>query len=156
MRTYWANLNERERWIGGLGVACLLIYLFYLLIYSPLNTAVTNGRQQLIEKKETLAWMKDVQHQISNNKKANSINRNKLLTIIAAQLGNKPLQTFPYQLQQTSQGEIQLSFDEVPYSLFLKWLWALNQEYIIVINQLSAERTKTSGLVKLNIVISTP
>lgn len=155
MNAWWANLNERDRWAAGMGFAFLLCYLFYLLVYSPMLSSVKNHSNQLRENKETLIWMKQVQQETDTNKNAQSISRNKLLTVVSAQLANDTLRPFPYQLQQTSQGDILLSFDSVPYTLFLTWLWTLNQDYVITLDQLSIERTKTSGVVKVSVIIST-
>lgn len=154
MNAWWANLSERDRWAAGLGAAFLLCYLFYLLVYSPLMASVVFKRDQLLEKKQTLAWMQQVQDEAGSGKTAESITRNKLLTVMATRLDNGPLKPFRYLLQQTGQGEISLSFDAVPYSDFLTWLWELSQEYAISLEQFSVERTATPGVVKSMVLIS--
>ncbi|WP_083852274.1 type II secretion system protein GspM [Legionella tunisiensis] len=69
-------------------------------------------------------------------------------------IGHRLLTVFPYQLQQTGAGDIQLSYELVPFNHFLSWLWTLNNNYAIVLKQFSAERTPTAGVVKLQIVIT--
>ncbi|STX51894.1 general secretion pathway protein [Legionella busanensis] len=156
MISYWSNLNERERWLVGLGLACLIIYLFYLLIFSPLTSTVEEKEQQLKEKQETLVWMQQVKQQLPNNQHLQAVSSSKLLSIIATELTsqNQNFQKLPYQLQQTSQGDIQLSFDTVPYKIFLSWLWQLNTRYAISLKQVMIEKTATSGLVKLTVIIA--
>ncbi|STX39098.1 type II secretion system protein GspM [Legionella feeleii] len=154
MRNFWNNLNERERWMVGIGSLFALFYLFYLLLYSPLTTAVSNKTAQLSEKQQTLTWMQQVRQQPKKQKVQQSISNAKLLTLIGNQLGTGSLRIFPYQLQQTSSGDIQLSYELVPFNYFLSWLWTLNNNYAIVLKQFSAERTPTAGVVKLQIVIT--
>jgi len=154
MMTYWTNLNERERLTVTIGGVCLIIYLFYLLIYSPLNSAIVNKTTQLKEKQSTLEWMNKVQKKPAESTPLQSTNSSKLLTIIAAQLSALPLQKFTYQLQQTSQGDIQLSFETIPNNLFLSWLWKLGNQYKITVKQLTVEKTARSGIVKAMVVIS--
>lgn len=154
MRNYWNNLNERERWMASIGSLCILFYLFYLLLYSPLTTAVSNKAAQLSEKQQTLAWMQQVRQQPKKQKVQQSINNAKLLTLIGNQLGTGSLRRFPYQLQQTGTGDIQLSYELVPFNQFLSWFWTLNNNYAIVLKQFSAERTSTAGVVKLQLVIT--
>lgn len=154
MITYWHNLNEREKWMVGIGALCLLFYLFYILLYSPLTSAVNEKAKQLIEKQETLAWMQTVRQQPKNQKVPQMINNAKLLALIGNQLNSGSLRQFPYQLQQTGPGDIQLSFDQVPFSQFLSWLWALGNDYAITLKQFSAERTETPGVVKLMVIIT--
>ncbi len=151
---YWSNLTERERWIAAIGSVCVLIYLFYLLIYSPLSNSVNEKSQLLIEKQETLAWMELVRQQPKNLKKSEALSNTKLLALIGNQLSDKTFRQFPYQLQQTGPGDIQLSFDRVPYKQFLSWLWSLSNDYRITLKQFTADRTETPGVVKLLIVIT--
>lgn len=151
---YWHNLNERERWMAIIGSICMLIYLFYLLVYSPLTTAVSTRSKELREKQETLIWMQQVRQQPRSQKTAQTINNTKLLALIGNQLSSNSLQKFVYQLQQTGSGDVQLSYDRVPYNLFLSWLWALSNDYAISFKQFSAERTDTPGIVKLMVVIT--
>lgn len=155
LKNYWSGLTERERIIAAVGGTCTLIYLFYLLIYSPLSTAVSTKTKQLIEKKETLSWMQQVRNQPKNQKQVESLTNTKLLALIGTQLSDNKFKQFPYQLQQTGPGDIQLSFDKVPYILFLSWLWTLKSHYKITIKQFTADKTDTPGLVKLLIVLTT-
>lgn len=155
MMQYWNNLNERERLLLGVGISIIMIYLFYLLIYSPLSNAVQTKALQLSEKQSTLAWMKDVHKQIKKETASLCISNTKLLSLIDNQLREEALKKFPYQLQQTSSGEIQLSFERVPFNLFLSWLWKLHKDYSITLKQLDAGKTETPGIIHLNIVITT-
>lgn len=154
MINYWNNLNERERWMVGIATVCVIFYLFYLFIYSPLTTAVATKFQQLQEKKETLAWMQQVRNRPTTQKTPQTITSSKLLALIGNQLNTGELRRFTYQLQQTGQGEIQLSFDQVPFSPFLSWLWKLSNDYALNLKQFNAERTETSGVVKLTLIVA--
>ncbi len=151
MRTYWQNLNERERWLVS-GTAIILgFYLFYLFLYSPLSAALTQQKTQLLEKKETLAWMQQAALKTNNQNKAQLINSSKLLTIIANQLATNSLKNFPYQLQQTGTNELHLTFEQVPFNPFLLWLWELSKNYGLVIKQLTVEPVTSAGIVKLTL-----
>ncbi|WP_347251886.1 type II secretion system protein M [Legionella sp.] len=151
---YWHNLNERERWMAAIGSVCLVVYLFYQLLYSPLAEAVRTKTKELSEKQETLAWMQQIRQQPKRQATAQVISNTKLLALIGNQLNTNSLQKFIYQLQQTGSGDIQLSYDRVPYNPFLSWLWSLNKNYAITLKQFSAERTETPGIVKLAIIIT--
>ena len=156
---YWKNLNEREQWSLGLVSLIGLIYFFYLLVYAPLTNAVTNGAQQLQERQETLAWMQKIQPQLNHqtNKAAQVIDTSKLLSLIAAELSKPNFKAFTYQLQQTGSGDIQLSFEKVPYNVFMKWLWDITHQYVIHIKEMHIEplpAPEKPGLVKFNLLIT--
>lgn len=151
---YWQNLNERERWMVAAAVTTTILYLFYLLVYSPLTAAVSSRSKQLIEKTETLRWMQDVNQQNRINKTKQTLSKGKLLSVIATQLKAQRFKQFPYQLQQTGQSDIQITFNQVPYNEVLQWLWSLNENYSLTLKQVSVDKTATPGIVKLVLVLA--
>lgn len=153
MMNYWNNLNERERWIAAMGFIATLFYLIYLLIYDPLTTSIHQKTKLLTEQEQTLAWMQTVRTQPSGNQSVKTISGSQLLTLIATELSTPLFKKFPHQLQQTNQGEIELTFDKVPYPAFLNWLWGLGNHYSIFIKQLTIEHTDIPGIVKTMIII---
>ena len=153
MNQYWQNLNERERWMVILAGGTTIIYLIYLLVYSPLVTAVQNKTEQLIDKRETLQWLQQVRSQAKTEKKK-TLSNSKLLTLIDQQLKSNKSLNFPHNIQQTNTGDIQLTFDRVPFNLFMQWLGELNHHYNLRIQQLQIEKLDTAGMVKLQSIIS--
>jgi general secretion pathway protein M len=78
------------------------------------------------------------------------------LTILDDRLAKTPFKQFNYQLQQTESGDIKLSYDEVPFTAFIDWLRAFNQEYAFTTKQLTAQSTDTTGVVKLMVIFAMP
>lgn len=154
MKDYFNSLNDREKWMVIIAGICLFFYSFYFFLYSPLSSRVTGRSEQLIEKTETLAWMKKVRLQGHTLKSKQSISNSQLLTLIAEQLKEDETLNFPFQLQQTGSGEIQLTFEEVPIKLFIAWLATLNEQYLLSIKQFDIVRTKTAGVTRLMIILS--
>lgn len=154
MKEFWLNLSQRDRLALLAGTIVFTCYLMYILIYSPLQTSVASKYEQLNDKQQTLAWLKQVQPQISKNT-ATKINDNgQLLSLISSNLTSSDLKKFPYILQQTGGGDIQLDYDAIPYNAFLQWLWTLSQHYSFTIKQLTVHRTKTVGVVQLSLTIT--
>lgn len=133
---------------------CIVIYVYYLFLYAPLSNKVTQKSTQLTEKIETLEWMKKVSQQSHSTKPKINVDNSKLLTILATQLKENESLEFPFQLQQTGSGEIQLSFDEVPLKQFLAWLKIIDEKYSISIKQFDVEHTERPGVTRLMILIS--
>ena len=156
MKSYWANLNERDRWALGVGVVFCVLYVFYLLIYAPLSRSVHQKSLQLVEKQDTLLWMQDVQKIYKNKKKPEALNSGQLMSVLAEQLNNTSFKRYPYQLQQIAANDIQLSFNKVPFNPFMVWLWSMNEKYTISIKRLTIDQTKTAGMVKLSLILSVP
>ncbi|KTD32268.1 putative general secretion pathway protein YghD [Legionella moravica] len=155
MKSYLNSLNEREKWMVLAAVLSLVIYFYYQFLYTPLSNKVTLKSSQLIEKTETLAWMKQVRQKAHSATTKQSVDNSQLLTLLATQLKNNETLKFPYQLQQTGSGDIQLTFDTVPFKLFMQWLAKINDKYTITIKQFDVEHTTTPGVTKLMIIITT-
>ncbi len=153
MNAYWNHLNDRERWMLGIGGVCCLLFLIYLLLYAPLVASVNEKSAQLNEKKSILVWMEHARKQHHSANVRQTLSDNKLLTVFADQLKLTSFQSFSYQLQQTSSGDVQLSFENVPYNAFIHWLWSLSEHYVFSIKQFNTERTQTPGVVKISLII---
>ena len=154
MKAYWNSLNDRERWMLGVGVACCVAYLFYVLIYAPLHNAVADKSLQLAEKQTTLAWMQQARLEHKATETPQTLTNSQLLTLLANQLRSTSFQQFPYQLEQTGVGDIQLSFAQVPFNDFITWLWSINKKYTVSIKQFNAEHTDLGGVAKVMVVVT--
>ncbi len=155
MKNYLSTLNEREKWMLILAALSLFIYCYYLFLYAPLANKLTQKRTQLIEKTETLAWMQKVKQEGYASKKAKqTVDNSQLLTLLATQLKDNPTLKVAHQLQQTSSGEIQLTFEAVPFQLFMSWLTKINDRYTMTVKQFDVQRSETPGVTKLMIMIS--
>jgi len=156
LKQYWAKLNERDQMALVIGGLVLALLLFYTLIYSPLVTNVNEERAMLIEQNETLKWIESVEkYSLQSSSKKKNVSNSKLLGIINQQLNQAEFQPFPFQLQQTSNMDIQLSFNKVSFKIFIVWLWELSKQYQTQIHQLSLEKLDTPGLVKVTLTLRT-
>lgn len=153
MKNYWNTLNERERWMVLVAGVCLFFYLLYIMIFSPLSSAITAKTQRLASKKETLTWLQKAKQQ-NKRQKRQAVSNSQLLTVIARQLKDSKFQGFAHQLEQTAAGDIQLTFNEVPLKTFLTWLENLDTQYAVEIKQMHIEGTERSGLVKIDVTLT--
>lgn len=152
MKAQWQQFNEREQ-IAVVGAAlCLIVYLFYALLFSPLTTAVANARKQWQEKNNTLIWMRHAQQNYNQAKSPQKIPAGNLLSLLTQVLKQASFHRFPYQMAQTASGEIQLSFDEVPYNAFMEWLKDQSTRYTLTIKNLDVSKTTVSGVVKVSVI----
>lgn len=154
MKTYLSTLNEREKWMIIGAALCVILYCYYLFLYTPLSHRVSQKSSQLAEKTTTLDWMNKIRKQNHKSKTKEIVDNSQLLTIMATQLKENETLKFPYQLQQTGSGDIQLTFDAVAFNLFIAWLEKINEKYAITLKQFNAEKTPTPGVAHVMILIS--
>lgn len=153
MIDYLKGLNNRERTALIIGMVVCFLYIGYLFIYAPLTAGVHRRALILSEKKDTLQWIKQAQAAYQPSKKRITISNTQLLALVSQAL-NKQFHGFTYQLQQTGAGNIQLMYETVPFNAFMRWLYTLNKEYAVSIQELIVDKTATSGIVKLTLVIT--
>ncbi|MGC1181747.1 type II secretion system protein GspM [Legionella sp.] len=154
MKTYLSNLNEREKGLIVGAVLCLVFYCYYSFLYLPLNHQVTQKSTQLAEKLSTLDWMRKIKQKKNTLKTKKTIDNSQLLTILATQLKEDSTLKFPYQLQQTSSGDVQLAFEVIPFNVFIAWFRKINEQFAINLKQFNAERTNTEGLAHVMVILS--
>ena len=152
MKAYWQQLNERDQVAVGVAGICIVAYLLYALVFSPLSNKVLYAKQHWQEKNRTLTWMQRVQQNYSHEKRPQTVEAGNLLSLLTHVLKQVSFQRFPYQLAQTSNGEIQLSFDEVPYNAFIVWLREQSTKYTLTVKNIDINKTKTSGVVKAVVI----
>ena len=148
------NLNEREQWMVILCGLFLIFYVYCALLYLPLAQKLEHKKLQLQDKSQTLTWMNTVKAHYKRPKTKESLDGSQLLTVLTTNLKQSEIKKFNYQLQQTSAGDIQLSFESVPFNQFILWFHQLNQNYTMILKQLQVERTTTPGLVSLSTLLS--
>jgi len=154
MKKYWQNLNDREQKMLVIAGVFTVLYLTYLLLFAPIIKAVDNKKNQLSLKKETLSWLEQAQKQQHETVRQKKLSNSQLLTLLSHQLKANKLVDFPHQIEQTGSGDIQISFDSVPFKNIFQWLEQLNKGYTVQIKQLNVERKESPGTVKLTLVIT--
>jgi len=154
LKEYLDELNERERKLVIIGGICLVVFLFYSLIYSPIKSSVSSKKLLLIENKQTLHWMENVYKNHNNFKSPEVLSSEQLLTVLAASLRESNLKDFVYQLEQTSTGDIRLTFPKVPYNNLMSWLWEFCGRYGLSIKTFIASPKSSSGIVVVNLALS--
>ncbi len=153
IKSYFEQMNRREQLMVSLTAIAIVFYLIYLFIYQPITIRQSEVREQLKEKKVVLAWMEQVKHHAGKSSKESIRDNNQLLSLLTLQLSQSALKSFPYQLQQNSSGNIQISYDKVPFNPFIQWLQSFQSKFTINIEQMRATKLEQEGLVKLMIVV---
>lgn len=154
MKAYWSQLNEREQVIVGLGGVFGIAMLFYFLVYAPLVSAVDNAKAGWRERKDTIQWMEQAARSNTLEQAPQQVTAANLLSVLTNLLSHVSFQHFPYRLEQTSTGDIQLTFEAVPYNLFITWLQMQSRHYTLVIKSLSLSKTTVSGVIKATVVFT--
>ncbi len=154
MMNFWKKLSERDQWVLGLGLVCITFYLILEIIVFPLSKAVDTRILAVKEKQTLLTWMERVRLTSGEHKAPAHLDASKLLSALSEGLDKTSFHSFPHQLQQTGDEELQLTFDTVPYNAYITWLFSMRKQYAFSIKQLNVKETKTPGVVNAILVIT--
>lgn len=153
---FWTGLTDRERhMLKGLSVCVALLACY--LIYMPLKNKVTHENALLLDKQKTLAWMRSAEkarHQGNQLSSQQSVSAAQALSIFSQSLDGSLLHDFSYELQQLDQNTLQLSFQKVPYQLFMQWIQTVDKRYRFEVKTFSAQKTDRVGVVQLSIMLA--
>lgn len=152
MKAHWQQLNERDQAAVAIAAVCVIAYLLYVVVFAPLSTMVSQARTHWKEKTNTLIWMQRAQQNYSHEKRPQTVEAGNLLSLLTQVLKQTSFQRFPYQLAQTNTGEIQLSFEDVPYNAFIAWLRDQSSRYTLTIKSMDMNKTKVAGVVKVSVI----
>ena len=158
MRAIWARFNDRERkTMFAVAMDELWNYRFYFLVYDPITVMLAEHAVTWTENEETISWMQQIRKQYNPHQlrlSEHNDEKKPVLSLFSKALKTSQLNSFKYQLIQVEGHKIQLQFERVPYALFLNWLRQLSSANTFQIDTFEAERTDTSGIVRLNLVVS--
>lgn len=152
MKHYWENLSQREQRLVLLGIGGIIIWLVYFGLFLPLSRGIATHEAQLVEAYRTEAVLRQAlpERKILTQQKA--LPNGELPGLITRQL-QTGFKDFPCQTERNANGEIKLTFEQIPYNRFIIWLLDFSKQYRVTIKQLQIEHSKTSGVVKLSLTL---
>lgn len=158
MKDWWNNLALREKQTMSLGAFALILLLFYLIIWSPLNYKLDNLRNKIKHDQQLLTWMKDANNRMQAAEKQqtqkNSLpSGTSLLSLVQHKLNQTPLVSSLGQLRQAENDSVQLSFTNVDFDKMIEWLTQLWQQQGVTISQINITASNTAGLVNADMIL---
>ncbi len=155
-----ATLEQRERYIVIGGGIALIIMVFYLAIWEPINTNFQQQQSENESKRKLHSWMKGAAAEIKSLKSSssNSISRTRNQSISsladrsAATSGIKP---FIEKIEQSKTG-VKVIIKAANFDRIITWLSNMQSQYGIFAIKVKVEKSKTEGAVDANITLERP
>ncbi len=158
LQQWWNSLTFSQRRMGSVGGIALGIVLFYLLIWFPLVSSVSNRRDEVIAEQQLVLEMQqskaDILYLRSLNTQVQGSSNLPLLTIIDQTLRDQQVNGQLTQIQEASDNKVKLAFSTVTYDELISWLESLASQYGIQVEQIHITATNTTGVVQADLVLS--
>lgn len=158
MREWFNNLERREQWALVVGSALLLVYLFYLLVWSPLNSRIENLQQRNTAAADVLVYMQNGVQEIKQLRGGASTTRggsggqslSQMVDQSAAQHGIR-ISRF----QPSGNNEAQVWLENIPFNKLLAWLDQMENSYGVRVKNIAVNNASAVGIVNVRVRFAT-
>ena len=146
IKTYWADLQPRERFILGLGGVIVVIILSYALLLQPLYRALAHMEGVLPSLRSNLVWMRQTDELLErggNVSVETSIEgaNESLLSVVESTARRAKIRKSIQQMVPTRENnEVRVVLEDADFNQWVRWIDSLYKRNGVDIRQVSAER----------------
>ena len=158
MKDWWDNLQSREQNFVLIASVVVVLFLLYLLAWSPLVKARDNKRIQVESNQQLLTWMTTKSNEVKQLKLTNpnllkSGSKRSLLAIVdglAKQLG---LRTAIKRIEPDGPHAATIWIEEMNFDALIALLGQLDKRSNVKVKQADVTRLDKPGVVKAKVVL---
>ena len=150
LKIWWVGLSDREQQLSLLSAVFLLLAVIYWGAWKPLADQLQESEKQLRNAQQTLTWVEDkatllVQAGVGRQKADSS-----RLTLI--QIANRSAKQYGINFSRivNKKEQIEVWISDVEFDLFISWLTALNNQYLVSVITTDFSKTDQEGHIKVN------
>lgn len=155
LKEWWDGASPRDQLAVMVLGFCALVYVLYMLIYSPVN----NMRDAQIRKNnsamESQLRVREMAAQVTQQAGGATGSKNKsVVELVSRSLGvNKLVHSG---MQPNGNNNIRLRFEKVPFERIVSWLHTMEVGEGLIVNDISVSSSNEPGLVSVNVRLSRP
>ncbi|MGJ8692016.1 MAG: type II secretion system protein GspM [Thalassotalea sp.] len=147
MKDRWQALNQREQHLV-IAMACFVgVFLFYLVIWQPVNDGIAAKEKKVKRQQELVVWMNDKKSAYTAANTGSQNNRNESLSTIVNRSASK--QGIAIARVQPQGDEINISIDEVSFNILMDWLKNMAVTDGVSVKSVDLAKTDVKGVVKV-------
>lgn len=161
IRQWYYSLPQKEqRMIGGT-TAFILLTLFYLVIWEPLQLGLAEEKQKQQTQQEILLWMQQAATEVKTLRAAGSSSairdKNKATTLVIEQsVKNAGLKSALSKIESSGNNGARVNLHEASFNQMLVWLNTLAKHYGITVASANIERAEKPGRVNARLIFERP
>lgn len=152
----WMSLSLREKRTVAAGIAAAIIFLCYLLIWSPVANKVEALRTQIQQDGKLLSWMQSANNRIKSLQQSmqpSTTSAKSILSIIQNEIKSSDFAKNLTTLRQVDAHSVQLNLQNVPFDNFITWLMQLSKNRGLQVTQMAVTPTSTQGIVVVEVIL---
>ncbi len=152
---WWQSRNLRERWVLAVGGTLAVIVFAYIGLWEPLVKQHSALQQELVELRETHAWMKQAAATIRTRSAQSGDlpagDDRSLIGLVDRSTRNAGLGKQLNRVQPDGDYGVQIWFERVAFDRLLTWIDSLERTSGARVSALQVEATGASGLVDVRL-----
>ena len=154
MRTWYANLAERERRVVTLGAAAGVVLVLLALIL-PLNRNIAQARQRITTKQGDLAFIQDATPQLAaaGPGSGEAATGESLVVLIDTSARESGIGKSLSSSQATADKGLRIRLENVPFDALVAWLARLTQSHGVRVETAEIEAAGEPGLVNAGLFL---
>lgn len=142
----WQQLNAREQSLIIIMSVVISIFLFYSLVWQPLNDNLAKAATKLDKRQQLLHWVQEKSQQYQQLKPRGKLTGGSLTGIVNRTAHRQQIKVTRMQPQGD---DLQVWIDEAPFEQLLNWLEQLVVNEGVIIKAIDISKADTAGVVQV-------
>jgi general secretion pathway protein M len=131
MRAWFDSLEARERMMVAAGSALLVLFLLYVLVWSPIHSGYDALRNNVEEQRATAVWMQESAQALASLKRnsgkaAQGLGGKSLLSVADSTARAGGLGPALKRVEPEGSDSVRVWLDGAPFDVLVKWLGTLS------------------------------
>jgi general secretion pathway protein M len=131
MRAWFDSLEARERLMVAAGSALLVLFLLYVLVWSPIHSGYDALRNSVEEQRATAVWMQESAQSLASLKRnsgkaAQGLGGKSLLSVADSTARAGGLGPALKRVEPEGSDSVRVWLDGAPFDVLVKWLGTLS------------------------------
>jgi general secretion pathway protein M len=158
MKAWLYSLEPRERMMLAAGTALLVLFLLYILVWSPLHSGYDNLRNTVKEQRATALWMQESAQALtrlkrSSNSAAKGLGGKSLLSVADSTARAGGLGPALKRVEPEGSDSVRVWLDGAPFDVVMKWLGTLSTIHGVNAETVTMERSDATGRVSARLTL---
>ena len=158
MKAWLYSLESRERMLLAAGVGLLVLFLLYILVWSPLHSGYDSLRSTVDEQRTTALWMQESAQTLTRLKRSSGravqgLGGRSLLSVADSTARAGGLGPALKRVEPEGRDSVRVWLDGASFDVLVKWLGTLSTNFGINAETVTLERSSTAGRVNARLTL---
>ena len=158
MKTWFDNLDPRERMMVAAGATLLVLFMIYILVLSPIHSGYDSLRNTVEAQRTTALWMQESAQTLTRLKRSSGravqgLGGRSLLSVADSTARAGGLGPALKRVEPEGRDSVRVWLDGASFDVLVKWLGTLSTNFGINAETVTLERSGSAGRVNARLTL---